>query len=362
MIIMGVPSDHKKLKNKQMKKLIFLSLIVLAIITSCHNQDQEFPDYDYTTAYFAYQTPIRTLVLGEDIYDNSLDNAHKCTIIATMGGVYKNKEDRILDVVVDNSLAEGLFFEGDSDNYVLPLPAEYYSLASDKKIVIPSGSVTGGIEVQFTDAFFADPKSIKNTFVIPLRINSASNIDSVLRGKAFVENPNLFIASNWSIAPKDYILYCVKYVNPWHGAYLRRGIDIGTGNIGYSRLDTTSIYHNQFVEKDQVVKTYTVSMNEVMLTLNTRNKGNTDDISFTLLINIDNNGKCSVAAPDAVSYKITGNGEFIKDGDMWGGEPKDVMHLKYSVDFDSCAHSFTDTLVLRDRNIKMETFNPVVSK
>ena len=39
--------------------------------TSCYNADKEFPDYENgTTAYFAYQYPIRTLVLGNDIYDN----------------------------------------------------------------------------------------------------------------------------------------------------------------------------------------------------------------------------------------------------------------------------------------------------
>jgi hypothetical protein len=66
---------------------------VLGVLTlsfaSCYNSDQDFPDYqEGTTAYFAYQYPVRTLILGNDIYDNSLDNAHKCQIWATMGGAY----------------------------------------------------------------------------------------------------------------------------------------------------------------------------------------------------------------------------------------------------------------------------------
>ena len=36
--------------------------------------------------------PVRTLVMGEDEYDTALDNAHKCKINATMGGVYANKK------------------------------------------------------------------------------------------------------------------------------------------------------------------------------------------------------------------------------------------------------------------------------
>jgi len=36
-------------------------------MTSCENQDNEFPDYEGgTSVYFATQYPVRTLVMGED--------------------------------------------------------------------------------------------------------------------------------------------------------------------------------------------------------------------------------------------------------------------------------------------------------
>jgi len=342
-----------------MKKLIFSSLIILSLFTACHNQDWEFPDYDYTTTYFPYQSPVRTLVLGEDLYDNTLDNAHKCKIMATMGGVYENTKDRVLSVSVDNSLCNNIFFEGDSDNLVLPMPAEYYSLAADKKIVIPAGSISGGIEVQLTDAFFADPDAVANKYVIPLVITSATDIDSILSGKNAVENPNRFIVSDWSIAPKDYVLYCIKYINPWHGAYLRRGVDVGKGNNGNASLDTTITLHNQYVERDEVVYVKTVSMNEVSLSLKTRDKGNKNDIPFEVRIKVDNSGKCIVSAPDTASYTVEGNGEFVNDGDSWGDKKRDVMHLKYQINFGASNHSFTDTIVMRDRQVKFETFTPV---
>ena len=63
--------------------------------------NKEFPDYQGgTKAYFAYQNPVRTLVLGNDIYDNSLDNEHKCRIWATMGGAYGGR-NAFVDFVVD---------------------------------------------------------------------------------------------------------------------------------------------------------------------------------------------------------------------------------------------------------------------
>ncbi len=345
-----------------MKKLIFISLIAISFFTSCKNEDNEFADYKYTTVYFPYQYPVRTIVLGKDLYDNSLDLAHKCKIMATMGGVYSNNSDRILDVEVDNSMFDTLLFDGEAGKYILPMPSNYYTLPSNMQIVIPAGSISGGIEVQLTDAFFADKKSTQATYVIPLRIKSVKNADSILSGKAAVTNPNLFVASDWSIAPKNYILYCIKYINPWHGAYLRRGVDVGKGSAGYSKYDTVLTYHKQYVERDTIAKMYTVSMNECLMTVKTRNARSKKDVTFSLIIKVDDAGKCVVSAPDTVSYKISGTGEFVKDGDMWGGVKQDVMRLKYSVDFDTITHTLTDTLVMRDRQVVMQTFTPAILK
>ncbi|MCH5719431.1 hypothetical protein [Niabella hibiscisoli] len=78
-------------KNEHMNiKTIILSLILLlALFTGC-NRDRDFPDYDYQTVYFAYQYPVRTITLGEDVsVDNSLDNQHKFQIFAAFGEVIK---------------------------------------------------------------------------------------------------------------------------------------------------------------------------------------------------------------------------------------------------------------------------------
>lgn len=343
-----------------MKKLIYLLILSTGILTACHNQSWDFPDYDYTTVYFPYQYPVRTLVLGEDIYDNTLDNAHKSKIMATMGGVYENTKDRTLKVEVDNSLCLDAHFDSIYGKPVIAMPSEYYSLAADKQIVIPAGSISGGIEVQFTDAFFADSKSVSNTYVIPLKITSVDGIDSILSGKAAVENPDLRVADDWAIAPKNFILYGVKYINPWHGAYLRRGKDDCKGSNGNSALDTVIVYRKQYVERDQVVKMKTVSMNEVSLTLDTRVRGSEKNIPFEIRISVDGQGNCTVAQPNDSSYVATGNGKFVNDGDKWGEKPRDVMYLNYSVDFGTSVHTFTDTLVVRDRDVKFENFSMVI--
>ena len=157
----------------KLKNLIYGAVMgVLSLAyTSCYNADKDFPDYEGgTTAYFAYQYPVRTLILGNDIYDNTLDNEHKCRIWSTMGGAYGGR-DATVDIVIDETLCNDLYFTDEGGNAaapVLPLPKDYYQLLSN---AIPyKGEPRGYVEVQFTDAFFNDPLSIENTYVIPLRM------------------------------------------------------------------------------------------------------------------------------------------------------------------------------------------------
>lgn len=71
-----------------MKNKIFSVLVILLVsLSSCTNQDTDFNNFDYQSVYFAYQFPVRTITLGEDIFDTTLDNDYKCKIMATLGGV-----------------------------------------------------------------------------------------------------------------------------------------------------------------------------------------------------------------------------------------------------------------------------------
>lgn len=342
-----------------MKRIFLISIISIAFLTGC-NKDWEFADYKYSTVYFAYQSPIRTLVLGEDVFDNTLDNQRKFLIMATMGGVYENKKDITLTLALDTSLTRRLKFDpNNGGGDVVPMPSNYYILPQDMKITIPSGKVMGGLEVQLTDAFFADPRAIKNTFVIPLKITSVINADSILRGSSTKTSPDPRQVGDWGVAPKDFVLYAIKYVNPYHGAYLRRGIDQVKGNSGNTALDTTVSYRNAFVEKDEVVSLFTKSLTQDTVSLNAKNRGNLN-VPFRLILDFDNSGKATVSGPPAASYTVSGSGQFVKKGDMWGNEKRDVLHLKYQVVFGTTTHNLTDTLVMRDRAVKFETFAPVV--
>lgn len=96
-----------------MKKInsfsILLTGVASMLVMSCKNGDAEFPNYNNSSVYFAYQSPVRTLVMGEDTYDTTLDNEHKCQIYATMGGAYSGNGSVVVDVMVDDELCKNLF-------------------------------------------------------------------------------------------------------------------------------------------------------------------------------------------------------------------------------------------------------------
>ena len=354
--------------------------ILFITLTSCTNQDVDFDDFDYQSVYFAYQFPVRTITLGEDTFDTSSDNEYKCKIMATLGGVYSNDKDVTVDVEVANSLTPGLLFKAAGDN-VVPMPSNYYTLLSNK-IVIPKGQITGGVDVQLTDAFFADPLAIKNTYVIPLRMTNVINADTILSGQALVTNPNKAIATDWSVAPKDFIFYAIKYVNPWDGFYLRRGKDVVTKD----NITTTEERKKEYVEYDEVAKLSTSSLSKLVYPINNYKTKYGINLNHKVDITFDQNQKCTINARET-SYQLndstrvydistSGTGSFVKKGEIksWGNKDRDAMYLDYTVnytvktsfpkkklpdDIQVVKYVTNDILVLRDRGVKAEVFSPV---
>lgn len=349
---------------------------------SCYNSENEFPDYEGgTTAYFAYQFPIRTLVLGNDIYDNTLDNEHKCRIWSTMGGAYHGR-DAVVDFVVDESLCDDLWFVdggGNPAEPVRPLPKEYYNLSGN---TIPyNGDSRGYVEVQFTDAFFKDPKAMENTYVIPLLMTNVKGIDRILTGKPREGlTPSRTNTEDWDILAKDYVLYCVKYMNPWQGKYIRRGVDNVTEkgvtntvvrkDFSLVNSDLEHYKENPVNQNDEVCGIATKNMTQAIFPVSF--KTSSASLPCNLILTFDGN-KCTISTDDE-NVTVTGSGEFIVKGTekpeykdyRWGnnnGQPvhRDILRLAYNVEFadKNIQVSTTDTLVVQTRESnKREFFSP----
>lgn len=340
------------MKLHKLLPMMFIGALTLAF-SSCKNGESVFPDYEGgTSVYFAYQYPVRTLVLGNDNYDNSLDNQHKCAIYCTMGGAYGGR-DITVDIEVDNSLCDNLYYEDGSP--VLPMPSNYYSLSSDK--INYNGDHWGYVEVQFTDAYFADEKSISNNYVIPVVIVGQKGADRVLTGTPLIEGdtPSRTNSAYWSEAPKDFVLYCVKYMNPWHAFYLRRGVDQVTEN----GTTSTVVRHGATVEKDEVCSVTTRSMKTAVFPVST-SKADGSTITCDLLLNFNDNNECTITS-GTQGVTASGSGKFVENGEKlaWGNKDRDAIYLDYKIDFGSKQIATKDTLVLQTRGTnKIETFSP----
>lgn len=321
-----------------MRKILSLLAVGVAAMAmvSCENQDTDFPDFDYQTGYFAYQTPIRTLVLGNDERtNNSLDNAHKVRIYAVAGGT-RNGIKATLGFEVDPNLCNNLEFTDGTP--VLAMPSDYYTIQGDQ---IPINGLNGYVEVQLNDAFFNDPKAITNTYVIPLRLTDEyAGVDSILRGEPLVENPWRLQSSDWSIAPKDYVLYLVKFISPWSGNYLRRGIDV----INENGTTTTNVRHEQYIEYDEVFNMPTVSLNTVSYKF---------DDNCNLLLTFNEETKECTLSTDNNAYTVTGTGKFVEKvpEEVWSEKARDVIYLDYTVTTAGKTVATKDTLVARDRAV-----------
>lgn len=336
--------------------------MMLLILTSCHNGDWHFDDYGTRSVYFAYQYPVRTITLGEDpSTDNTLDNQHKCKIMATTGGGYTNSNEITIGYEIDESLCQNVKFSGTDDD-IQVMPQEYYKLSSDK-LVIPAGSISGGVEVELTDAFFEDPNSIKNTYVIPMIMTDVQNADTILQGKPLVEDANRLVSSDWDIEPKNYILYCIKYINPWHATYLRRGKDVITGMPGHLSLTNNVVRHEYYVEDDEVMSIKTVSMKKASYQLYLKDENQVNHY-YNVILTFDDDNNCTVST-DTENCTITGTGKFVSKGEKqsWGNEDRDAIYLQYEAQIDGLATCVTtDTLVVRNRGVVMELFTPQIKE
>jgi hypothetical protein len=332
---------------------IGMGVVSLMTTTSCQNEDQEFDNYKYNAVYFPYQYPVRTLELGEDTeVDTSDDNLLKFSFGCTLAGMYSNDANRTVVYTIDNTLTDSLYTS--TGVQLLPLPRKYYTISNEGTITVPKGSMQGYATVQLTDEFLNDPLAVTTKYVIPVRIVKA-DVDTILSGKALVANADPRVASNWSTSPKNFMIYGIKYVNPWAASYLLRGADVYGAN--------TVTYTNKYVERCDVVSLSTLDRNSVNYVIKVRQiAGAASPGNLSMILTFDANGACKVTS-DSTSYAVvTGSGEFVKGGDSFGGKARNVLRLAYSyVDSKTNEkHNVKDTLVVRDRNIKIETFSPVV--
>jgi hypothetical protein len=359
---------------KNFYKYISLSALALSAgLSACHNGDIEFDDYEGgISVYFPRQTPVRTLVMGEDTYNTDLDNAHKCKISTTMGGSYTGKNIEVY-VAVDESLLNNIYNQ-ETGEKVESMPKEYYSLSSTTMDF--AGSMVGSIEVSLSDAFFEDPKSVAGQYVIPLSIQGVMGADTILSGsydhEVYSSDPQRTNAEAWRIVPMDYTLFCIDYISKYHGYFMRRitsfngedsihvaelpelpGYPVAVSNYRYQQgTDSIRKYYIRNAN-EPIVNTQTINLNEVSYVAELNNE------KYSLVLNFAT-GK--ISAPEDAKYTVDGTCAYKDHSEIkaWGNKDRDGMYLDYTVtSADGISIPVKETLVLQRRGVTVKDFNIV---
>jgi hypothetical protein len=159
---------------------------------------------------------------------------------------------------------------------------------------------------------------------------------------------------HWDVLPKDYTLFGIKFMNRFHGNYLRRGVDKVTDADGNT---VDNVYHKEYVEQDEVVMVSTLDLNSVELQNTVRRGENSSPGSLSMKVHFEGDVGV-VTGTEGDPYNISGTGQFKTDGDEWGGKARDVIYLDYTYTdtANNETHVVKDTLVVRDRAAVFEQF------
>lgn len=342
------------MKSNIIAKLL-LSCMIVGALSACKNGDAEFDDYEGgTSVYFAKQYPVRTLILGYDENDNTLDNNYQCQIMSTMGGSYSGANIKV-QIAVDESLCDNLYFE-DGETPVKPMPQSYYTLSTNT--LDYAGSYMGRTTVTLTDAFFADPEALTTTYVIPLVMTSQTGAGRIITGtpKTEGESPSRTNSSAWDVLPMDYTLYCIKYINPYEAYWACRGSD----NITIDGASKTVTRHHANVEDDEVCSTTSASLKSVTYPV-TVTKTDGSQLTCQLLLTFNDNGECTISSnTDGMTASGSGIYKDKSEKKAWADKDRDGLYLDYNINFgNGISQTTKDTLVWVRRGGVPTTFSPV---
>lgn len=184
-------------------KKIFIFLIISVATYSCY--DDYVNDFDYSSVYFTYQTDVRTFVVGEGM---------SIKIGVALGGVMENNINRSVGFTFDEDLVtpEMLTTMKSGTPYIkdavkdvtnlLPIPASHFTLSDNSNMIIKPGYHSGYVIMRADSVnFLSDPATLQANYVIPLRITSANDIDTVIKSKEYtvigLKYENMLFGNYW---------------------------------------------------------------------------------------------------------------------------------------------------------------------
>lgn len=303
------------------KKYILLVFVLLASFPSCY--EDYIKDFDYNTVYFAQQTNVRTFVVGEGM---------QIKVGVALGGVRENTSDREVSFVLNNSLlTEEILASMKTEvdhikNYVSsvselhPLPADYYTLSNNSKMIIEKGDHKGVITVKADSAkFLADANTLVANYALPFYITDAQ-ADSILSDKRF------------SVIGLRY--ENMLFGNYWHGGVTE--VKDASGNV----VETIKYYTTIPSPETKVMKLQTVAPHSL-----TTSRISDENGSFQITLDGNN---IIVGKADGSNIEVLPDGESRFNRAKLLQDRKIYLKYKYDNGDGTTSHA-TDTLTFRNR-------------
>lgn len=312
-----------------MKKYLLILAAILSF-TSCY--DDYVKDYDINAVYFAYQTDVRSVIVGEGM---------RFGMGVALGGVIENKENRVVDFAIDNSLVSAATLaqmKGHSFSYVKELcasissleelPAAEYSILVDNavstKTVIKKGEHLGRITIKVDSAaFLADVSRTSPRFVVPLRLTKCT-------GSTILESKSTAVVG-------------VRYENMLFGSYWHGGITTVNAPDGTKIRDVE--YYTTIPQPDsRVWSLKTVAPME--LTANAvGDEINSSKAQFKITQGV--NGALTITPVSGATYVVEADGECVFNRAKLLQDRKIFLQYKYIKDGNT--YHAKDTLTFRNR-------------
>ncbi|REA63295.1 hypothetical protein DSL64_06680 [Dyadobacter luteus] len=304
-----------------MKKTITAALFLLAGMTSCY--EDYIKDFDYSSIYFMYQTNVRTFVVGEGM---------KIEVGAALGGVRENRQDRVVNFTMDNSLinANILAAMKAGANYIKEaiapvdtlklMPASYFTISDNSKMIIKQGNHMGAVTIKADSArFLQDLATIKPGYAIPFQITTA-DADSIHRAKAFT-------------------VVALKYENMLFGNYWHGGVTTvkdATGKV----VNTIRYYTTIPSPEVKILNLKTVAPNALVT-----NK--ISDQAGSMKLTLEGT-KVTVSKAPGSAVEILPDGESVFNRSKLLQDRRIVLRYKYA-NADGTTSFAQDTLTFRNR-------------
>jgi hypothetical protein len=304
-----------------MKKITTIVLLLSVALTSCYKDYIE--DFDYSAIYFPYQTDVRTFVVGEGM---------KIQVGAAFAGMRENRQDRVVNFKMDNALinADILAVMKTAAAYIKDavasvttlklLPAAYYTISDNSKMIIKAGNHSGSVIIKADSAaFLKDTTTINPVYALPFYIVSA-DADSIR-------------------AAKRYAVVGLKFENMLFGNYWHGGVTVVKDSTG-KVLKTTNYFTSIPTPEIKIMNLKTVAYNALVTNKISDQAGSMKiTLNGTNVIVSQANGSKVVVQPDGASS--FNRPKLLQDR---------KIYLKYKyVNPDKTVSYATDTLTFRNR-------------